>query len=229
MPFSQQTIDFLFENRLHDSKPWFLEHKQDYERYVKQPFAELINALAPTMAKIDREIICDPKKLSRIYCDARYAKESIFREEVWYTFSRPRASAYDGHPGFWFSIRPGGITYGCGYYCADSAVKDAVRSMIIADDPAFKAAFMALSGQRIFSQYGELYKKNHFPDQPPEKCDWLNRKEFGVMYATDDPQIMFGEGLAQRVARDFKKIAPLYEFYVKAETNARLTEMGVDT
>ena len=143
MPFSQQTIDFLFENRLHDSKPWFLEHKGEFERFVKEPFIELINALAPTMAKIDPLIICDPKKLSRIYCDARYAKESIFREEMWYTFSRPRESAYDGHPGYWFAISPAGINYGCGYYCADGSIKQAIRDMILQDDPAFKAAFMA--------------------------------------------------------------------------------------
>ena len=217
MPFSQQTIDFLFENRLHDSKPWFLEHKGDYERFVKEPFAELLSDLAPTMNKIDSGIICDIKKLSRIYCDARYAKQSVFRDEVWYTFSRPRQSAYDGHPGFWFAIQPTGINYGAGYYCADGSIKQAIRSMILNDDPAFKEAFLALSGQRTFVQYGELYKKNHFPDQPPEKCDWLNRKEYGVMFHTDDPAIMFSEGLSRRIARDFKKIAPLYAFFVKAE------------
>ena len=67
MPFSQQTIDFLFENRLHDSKAWFSEHKGDYTRFVVEPFAEIVNALAPTMAKIDPEIICDPKKLFSFY------------------------------------------------------------------------------------------------------------------------------------------------------------------
>lgn len=221
MPFTQQTIDFLFENRLHDSKPWFLDHKADYQTYVKEPFAELVTALAPTMAKIDPLIICDPKKISRIYCDARYAKESIFRDEVWYTFARARESAYDGHPGFWFSIRPGGISYGCGYYCADSGVKQALRDLILSDDESFKAAFLAVSSQRTFKQYGELYKKNRFPDQSPEKCDWLNRKEYGVIFQTDDPAVMFGEGLSRRVARDFKKIAPLYGFYLRAEQLAQ--------
>ncbi len=217
MPFTQQTIDFLFENRLHDSKPWFLEHKQDYERFVKQPFIEFVNALAPTMAKIDPLIITDPKKLSRIYCDARYAKESVFRDEVWYTFARARENAYDGHPGFWFAISPGGISFGCGYYCADGRIKEAIRSMIISDDPAFTAAFAAVSGQKVFTQYGGLYKKNRFPDQPPEKCDWLNRKDYGVMFRSNSPRTMFSEGLARRVARDFLTIAPLYGFFLRAE------------
>lgn len=228
MAFSRQTTDFLFENRLHDSKEWFGEHKADFAAYVTQPFAELINALSPTMRKIDPEIICDPKKLSRIYCDARYARESVFREEMWYTFSRPRENAYAGHPGFWFAISPSGINYGCGYYCAGGAVKDAIRKMILSDDESFKAAFLAVEGQRTFRQYGELYKKNRYPLESPEKCAWLNRKNYGVSYATDDPEIMFSDTLYRRVARDFKKIAPLYDFFVKAETNARAAEMGVD-
>lgn len=220
MPFSQQTIDFLFENRLHDSKAWFSEHKGDYTRFVVEPFAEIVNALAPTMAKIDPEIICDPKKLSRIYRDARYARDSVFRDEMWFTFARKRADAYVGHPGFYFAVGVNGMSYGCGYYCADSVVKEAVRGMILADDECFKKAFSAYNKQKKFTFYGELYKKNHFPDQPPEKCEWLNRKEYGVNYFSNDPEEMFSEKLAENVARDFTEISPLYDFYVRAEQDA---------
>ncbi len=217
MAFSQQTIDFLFENRLHDSKPWFAEHKGDYTRFVVEPFTDIVNALAPTMAKIDPEIICDPKKLSRIYRDARYARDSVFRDEMWYTFARKRPDAYVGHPGFYFAVGVNGMSYGCGYYCADSAVKEAVRGMILADDESFKKAFSAFRKQKKFAFYGEMYKKNKFPDQPPEKREWLNRKEFGVSCFSNDPSVMFSEGLADAVAEDFLKIKPLYDFYVKAE------------
>ncbi len=37
MGFTQGTIDFLFENRLHDSREWFGEHKQDYKALVTEP------------------------------------------------------------------------------------------------------------------------------------------------------------------------------------------------
>ena len=217
MPFSQQTIDFLFENRLHDSKEWFAGHKSDYTRFVVEPFTEIVNALAPTMAKIDPQIICDPKKLSRIYRDARYAKDSIFRDEMWFTFARKRPDAYTGHPGFYFAVGVNGMNYGCGYYCADSAVREALRGLIINDDESFKRAYEAYNKQKKFKFYGEMYKKNRFPDQPPEKCEWLNRKEYGVCFFSNDPEKMFSDKLAQTVARDFLKIAPLYDFYVRAE------------
>ena len=37
MPFSQQSVDFLFENRLHDSREWFRDHKQTYAEQVTEP------------------------------------------------------------------------------------------------------------------------------------------------------------------------------------------------
>ena len=123
MGFTQGTIDFLFENRLHDSREWFGEHKQDgrsingiilyyhsAESFLyaavravvaaavtysarsnrTEPLGELVTELAPIMAKIDKMIICDPKRISRIYRDARYAKDSVFRDEVWYPRTSPR-------------------------------------------------------------------------------------------------------------------------------------------
>ncbi len=216
MPFTQKTIDFLFENRLHDSREWFGEHKADYAEYVIKPLSELIEAVTPAMHKIDPEIICDPKKISRIYRDARYAHDSVFRDMVWYTFARKREDAYEGHPGYYFAIGVGGISYGCGYYNASADVKKAACSLVLADDPSYIAAREAYEGQRTFAMYGELYKKNRFPDAPPEKLPWLNRKALGVDFSTNDPKVMFSEGLAKKAARDFLKIAPLYDFYMKA-------------
>lgn len=221
MAFSQQTIDFLFENRLHDSREWFREHKGDYAAFVTEPLGELVNGLAATIKAIDPLIVCDPKRISRIYRDARYAKDSIFRDTVWYTFAHERESAYEGHPGFYFAVGTTGINYGCGYYSANGAIKEAVRSLILADDESFKKALAAYNGQKTFTMYGEMYKKNRFPDQSEEKCSWLNRKEYGVSFDSNDPKVMFSDGLIKKVARDFRKIAPLYDFYVRAEQIAR--------
>ena len=34
MPFSQKTLEFLFENRLRDSRDWYEEHKDLYHRIM---------------------------------------------------------------------------------------------------------------------------------------------------------------------------------------------------
>lgn len=220
MSFTQQSIDFLFENRLHDSREWFGEHKQDYQRLVVEPMTALIEELAPTITKIDPLIEINPKRISRIYRDMRLHPDSIFRDHIWYTFSRVREQ-FQALPGFYFSVGAGGISYGCGYYCASAKSMQALRGLILAGDDSFKAAFSAVNRQKTFELYGDLYKRSKFPEQPPEIRDWLDRKSFGLSFDTNAPAIMFSDSLAKRVAGDFKKIAPFYDFCMKAESTAK--------
>ncbi|MDE5859763.1 MAG: DUF2461 domain-containing protein [Oscillospiraceae bacterium] len=213
MPFSAGTLDFLFENMMNDSKVWFNEHKEDYKQKVVEPFAELVTDLTDTMLKIDGQLICDPKKISRIYRDARYAKgKFIFRDHLWYTFSRTR-DAYDT-AGFYFSISPNGFDYGCGFYWASTETMERLRGLILSDDKLFKQALKAYKNQNVFTLYGDMYKRNHYPDESAEKQDWLNRKVLGLSCESKDFDLLFSDRLAERVAEDFKAIAPIYKFFM---------------
>ena len=219
MKFSQRSVDFLFENRLHDSREWFAEHKEEYREFVTEPMKELVLELAPAILKIDPQIEINPARISRIYRDMRLHPDSIFRDHIWYTFSRSHEQ-YHALPGFYFSIGAGGISYGCGYYCASTKSMQSLRRLILAGDDSFKRAFMAVEKQRTFSLYGDMYKRSKFPDQPEELRRWLDRKGIGLSFDTDDPEIMFSAKLAKKVAADFRKIAPFYYFCMKAEASA---------
>ena len=220
MPFSQRSVDFLFENRLHDSREWFNEHREDYRIYVTEPMKELILELAPTILKIDPLIEINPARISRLYRDMRLHPDSIFRDHIWYTFSRTREQ-YPALPGFYFSIGAAGISYGCGYYCASAGSMNALRSLMLAGDDSFRQAFLAVEKQKTFSLYGDMYKRSKFPDQPEELRRWLDRKGIGLSCDTNDPGVMFSEKLAKKVASDFRKIAPFYDFCMKAEASPK--------
>lgn len=218
MPFSQKSLDFLFENRLHDSREWFNEHKEDYKTYVTDPMKQLVEAVAPTITAIDPLIVTDPRRISRIHRDMRLNPDSIFRDHIWYTFSRTKEQ-FHALPGFYFSIGVNGISYGCGYYCASAKSMQLLRSLILAGDVSFKAAFEAVNSQKTFTMYGDKYKRSKFPDQTDELKEWLDRKGIGLSFDSNDPKVMFSDKLAQKVARDLKKIAPFYEFCMKAEVS----------
>ncbi len=220
MPFSQRSVDFLFENRLHDSREWFNEHREDYRIYVTEPMKELILELAPTILKIDPLIEINPARISRLYRDMRLHPDSIFRDHIWYTFSRTREQ-YHALPGFYFSIGAAGISYGCGYYCASAGSMNALRSLMLAGDDSFRQAFLAVGKQKTFSLYGDMYKRSKFPDQPEELRRWLDRKDIGLSCDTNDPGVMFSEKLAKKVASDFRRIAPFYDFCMKAEASPK--------
>lgn len=220
MPFSQRSVDFLFENRLHDNREWFNEHREDYRIYVTEPMKELILELAPTILKIDPLIEINPARISRLYRDMRLHPDSIFRDHIWYTFSRTREQ-YHALPGFYFSIGAAGISYGCGYYCASAGSMNTLRSLMLAGDDSFRQAFLAVEKQKTFSLYGDMYKRSKFPDQPEELRRWLDRKGIGLSCDTNDPGVMFSEKLAKKVASDFRRIAPFYDFCMKAEASPK--------
>lgn len=217
MSFTSKTPEFIFENHSHDSKEWFQQHKSDYEKYVKEPFKEFLEQIEPYISEIDGEISCDPKRLSRIYRDARYAKgKSIFRDYVWYTFSRTRENN-TSLPAFYFSVSPGGFDYGCGYYYTTTPTLVALRKLILSNDYSFAAAKEAYEGQDVFSLGGDLYKKDHYPEQPDENKIWLNRKNIFLFCESNDFKTLYSKSLAKKIGEDFKRIAPVYNFFMKAE------------
>lgn len=217
MSFTSKTPEFIFENYSHDSKEWFTEHKTDYEKYVKEPFREFVEQIEPYINEIDGEIPCDPKRLSRIYRDARYAKgKSIFRDYVWYTFSRTRENN-TSLPAFYFSVSPGGFDYGCGYYFTATPTLVAMRKLILSGDYSFVCAKEAYANQDVFSIGGDLYKKDHYPQEPDENKIWLNRKNTFLFCESSDFKTLYSKNLAKKIGEDFKRIAPVYNFFMKAE------------
>lgn len=57
MPISEKTLDFLFDNRMQDSRAWFQAHREQYQRYVLEPMTELTEQLAPAMQAIDPQLV----------------------------------------------------------------------------------------------------------------------------------------------------------------------------
>ena len=217
MPFSKKTLDFLLENRLNDSKVWYQEHKEDYKQYVAEPFSEFITALQPTINEIDSEIICNPKRFSRLYRDARFSKGgSIFRENVWCSFER-RSEQFESLPSFYFDVSPSGFEYGCGYYMASTATMSALRNLILKNDKAFRSAINAYESQNTFQLSGDLYKKNRYPEQSERLCNWLNRKSIYLFCRSTDIDQLCKENLTDIISQDYKKIAPVYNFFMKAQ------------
>lgn len=222
MSFTVQALEFISENYMRNDRQWFKDHKADYEKLVLAPFAELLEKLAPVMESIDPQLVCTPKCVSRIYRDARYIKGgAIFRDSLWCSVRRKKASAYDLTPEFYCYVSLEGFGYGCGYYRTSTAAMEQLRKMALCGDKTFKAAKKAFESQQRFCLAGEMYKKNHFPDCKPDLFDWVNRKSICLCYDSADPQELFSESLFDRIASDMQSIAPVYKLYAKMEEQAR--------
>ena len=217
MPFTPNAPQFLFENYTRNDKEWFKENKDIYEKEVLVPMREMIEYLAPLMNETDPQIVCSPKKISRIYRDVRMMKDGMFfKKSIWFSLMRPKAP-FVSKPEFFFWISPDNFGWGCGYYHIPTPVMENIRTMITEGDETAIKAIKTYDKQKVFTLDGEMYKRDRFPAQPDNYKNWLNRKNLAVVHESDDPEIFFSDGLKERVAEDFKMIAPVYALFAKAE------------
>lgn len=219
MPFSENSIHFLIENKIENNRDWFASHKADYQRFVVQPLAELVTDLTPVMLKIDPMFDCEPKinrTISRIYRDTRFSKDkTIFRDVAWCLFIRDK-KLFHGLPGFFFEFSPRGFRYGCGFYCAEPSTMANLRQMVLSGVPIFNKAKVAYEKQGIFSLDGDRYKKTCYPDLPEELRRWLDLKDICFICDHTDFDLLYSEKLSQKVADELKLLAPEYRLMLNA-------------
>ena len=219
MPLSQQSLDFLFENRLHDSRDWFLAHKEEYERLVKQPMMELSAALGPQMLEIDEKLAIEPavgKTISRIRRDTRFSKDkSLYRDNLWITYRRREEEGCQP-PCLYFELFSSGrYRYGCGYYYTAPAYMEVLRRRVLAGAPSWRKAQQALAAAKGFALTGQRYKRPHYPDAGPDEREWLELREIGVSAEGHDAGLLFSDRLADTLARELRRIGPVYQFLLE--------------
>ena len=225
MPFSEATLDFMALNRVMNSREWFHEHRGEYLSLVVEPIAELVEDMAPEMWKIDPSLIIIPKvgkSISRIWRDTRRGPElPIYRDVMWITLLRAK---YEGYPSFWFEFSPRRLRWGCGWYQTDPAIMDCIRGMILSHDPDWRAALAAFEAQKVFRLDDERYKRSRHPDAPENERAWLDQKSLCLTHEETKLDRLYSDKLAATLTRDFRRIAPVYEFFLKAVGLARLKD-----
>lgn len=215
MPITPETLTFLGENCLHNSRDWFAENKPRYKTLVEEPLLALSRQIAPIALEIDPLITSEPKRtLSRVWRDQRFTKDhSLFREEMWLAFRRGKGMEY---PSFFFEVSPTAYRYGVGYYAAPPAVMDTVRKWVLSGDQRFLRAQRAFEGLQGFVMEGDEYKRPRYPDAPPALQNWLNRKNIVVLHNGTDAATLFSDTLGDVVCDAFVKLAPVYQLLLEA-------------
>ena len=213
-------LDFLFENRLHNSRTWYQEHKADLNQWVIHPCQELVRELTDFMLQVDDQIIVEPRidrTISRIYRDVRRIRDGmLYRDVVWLQFARDKKD-YPERPSFYFQFSPRGYDYGCGFYRASPTTMKKLRELILENDPAFQAAFDAFEGQNLYHLEGECYKRSPFPHADSKIKNFLDRRSICAVHDGTDPQLLFSDQLGQQLIQDFQPLVPLYRLFLKAQ------------
>lgn len=194
-----------------NDRKWYEEHKPDYNKYVKEPFYELIELLTPTIRKIDDQLVTDPKKcLSRIYRDARRVKGGcMYRDHVWVVFKRIQQNTLFENPAFYFEITPYECSCGMGFYSAQARIMEKWRSYIAENPRAFAEAVEPIENDLLLDAHGSSYVRLK-PDCPPGLEKWYNFKTFFVN-SNMDISFIKSPDLAEFIAERYNSCTKLYK------------------
>ena len=209
-PYSQATVDFLWALRLNNSREWFKEHRDEYERLMARPTKALANALYEHLA--ERYPKHDWKlHISRIYRDARrlYGKGPM-NDHLWFTLWADREEG--AGPAFWFSFTPEGWDFGMGLWPPGNVTLERFRAQVKLDpSPAEKMA-RRLQGQDLFALTGESYKKPKLPTTPLLQ-PWVDKKWLGIECSRPHGALDLSDGLFDFVRDGVEHLMPFYEYF----------------
>jgi len=217
--FSQKTVDFMWNIRLNNNKPWFEEHKDEFTRDFQTPMKELGQEVFARIAAEygERGFI---HKLSRIYKDARRVRDgNLYRDNLWFSVEKPSAE-HDESSGiltFWFDLNPEGWSYGLGYYAAKAATMEKLRARIDENPKAFEKLIALLGSQDEFKLDGPEYaRQKQAPTQKTQ--EWYNKKSFSLIHFGQINDELFKREFADRLVNGFKFLMTFYDYFAAAES-----------
>jgi uncharacterized protein (TIGR02453 family) len=219
--FTPATFKFLRALARNNNREWFLKHKAEYERDVRDPFLQLITDMQAPLAKISKHFRADPRKnggsLFRIYRDTRFSGD----KEPY----KPWASARFFHerrheipaPSFYIHIQPGDCFIGGGIWHPEADALKRIRAFIADNPAAWKRATQSKTFREHFEFWGEsLTRPPRGYDPEHELIGDLKRKDFAAGDAFEESLACSAELLAFMLER-YKQIAPMIDYLCAAQ------------
>jgi uncharacterized protein (TIGR02453 family) len=210
--FSEKTGEFLTGLMFNNERGWFEAHREEYEKYLRQPFKECAVRTAELMQERFPEKQLN-LHIARIYRDARRLHgRGPYKDHLWFSLK-----TWDGllqGPMFWFEIGAVEYSYGMGYYSASAEQMTAYRRAIDADIPAAERMARRLLKQDVFRLDSEPYKRPK-GDRGKLLDPWYNTKRVGFICTRDFGGELFGDSLPETLAEGYEFLMPYYDFLCK--------------
>lgn len=209
--FCQETMDFLWGIRFNNERPWFLEHKEQYQKTLYEPLKELG---AETQEKM-LALLPDSQfhvHVSRIYRDARRLHgRGPYKDHLWFSLRPPVERWASVEPVFYFEIFPEGYEYGMGYYCPKPTLMAAYRQHILDNTERMESLALRFQQQERFHLEGEEYKR---PKGEVSEAlrPWFNRKNLSLCAACPADEMLFSPALVDTLTDGFQWLWPYYNF-----------------
>ena len=210
--FTQQASDFFWELKFNNERPWFLAHKEEFEKLINQPFKALAAETHELMQQRFPDMDCR-LHVSRIYRDARRLfGRGPYKDHLW--FSLKSSEALLQGPMFWFEIGAADFSYGMGFYSATPEQMAQFRRNVDANPARFERLAKKIDKNPLFKITGEEYARPK-GDHGPIINKWYNRKRLGIECSFDFDGSLLGEDLPRTLVDCYAELMPMYKYFLE--------------
>lgn len=211
--FPEETIRFFLDIRFHNDTSFMHEHQEEYRTFVRQPFYDFINELAPTMLDIAPDIEVRPDRcLARIHRDTRFSKDkSPYRDHLWLLFRRS-GEQRDHAVMYWFELSPDGMEWGLGFWGQNRPAMDALRNRMLRKPQEVRRA-LKTSGipDDTLVIAGDSYQRMKPPEElAPQLRPLYPLKTLYIQRLNPPLSLCYQSRLADIVKQDFVRLKPMY-------------------
>lgn len=215
--FSPATFRFLRALARHNTRAWFGDHRDDYERHVREPFLRLLGDLQPALAAVSPHFRADPRpaggSLFRIHRDTRYANDkSPYKTWQGARLFHERRREVPA-PAFYVHVQPGASFVGAGLWHPETPTQRQVRQFIFDNPSGWQAATQAPAFRRRFALDDRDLLVRVPPGFPKDSplADDLRRRSFAASAPLDD-DVVTGPRLLSTLTRDLATLGPFVDY-----------------
>jgi uncharacterized protein (TIGR02453 family) len=214
--FSKQTITFFRKLAQNNTKMWFDQNKEMYEREVMVPSRDFILAMGARLKKIAPGVQADPrvnKSLFRLNRDIRFSHDKTPYKThlgIWFwEGSRPRMEC----SGFYFHLEPQRFMLGVGLYAFPKDLLESYRQSVVhpRHGLTLTKAVTSIKKNKDYSLGGQHYKKiQPGYDSAHKNAEFLLHNGLYAGVELPVSEELLSEGLVDLCFDHYKRMLPLH-------------------
>jgi uncharacterized protein (TIGR02453 family) len=211
------TVKFLSELSRNNEKPWFDEHRADYDEFFMRPAKELVEALAKPLKKLDPKLQAQPRvngSIMRINRDVRFSKDKApYKDHLDLFFWSGTKKGWDSS-GFFFRLAPNKLLLGGGMHGFMPPVLAQYRKNVLNDKRGAELVKLATAlRKRGYEVGGETYKKTPqgVPADHP-RAALLKHSGLHSGWEGKHPKELGSARFVDFVMNHFEAVAPLHRW-----------------
>ena len=208
----REIIKFLRRLSVNNERPWFKEHKEEYDA-LRKPWEHDMERLIGMVADYDENVrgLAVKDSVYRIYRDIRFSNDKRPYKD-YFSGVLGRGGRHTVMSGYYVHFQPDMLMMGGGIWWPEKPILNKLRSLIDAEGDEF---LKIVNNPEITSRYSwdcdtlKTMPREYPKDHP--MAQYLKMKEY-ILMMRPGLEYFDCDDWVERVASDLKPLKPLHDF-----------------